>query len=77
MSLTAFNGKLLFNGFNGLNGNELWISDGSADEFERTAAVMVPGCCDAVGPPSQGGMSRVDHRRRKWRDPSDGRSTLR
>jgi ELWxxDGT repeat protein len=43
MSLTAFNGKLLFNGFNGLNGNELWISDGSADEFERTAAVMVPG----------------------------------
>jgi ELWxxDGT repeat protein len=30
MSLTAFNGKLLFNGFNGLNGNELWISDGTA-----------------------------------------------
>ena len=30
MSLTAFNGKLLFNGFNGVNGNELWISDGTA-----------------------------------------------
>src|SRR5262249_28722247 len=29
ISLTAFNGKLLFNGFNGINGNELWISDGT------------------------------------------------
>jgi ELWxxDGT repeat protein len=30
MSLTAFNGKLLFTGFNGVNGHELWISDGTA-----------------------------------------------
>jgi ELWxxDGT repeat protein len=49
MSLTAFNGRLLFTGFNGINGHELWISDGTAAGTTLVKDI-VPGLLGSIYP---------------------------